>query len=258
MSVMDLFRLDGKVVIVTGASSGLGVAFAHCFAEAGADVVLGARRVDRLPETGKLVEAAGRRYAHLQTDVTVPDQCTALVQKAVDEFGRVDVLVNNAGLARIRALEECSDEDVLVQVGANLLGAVWCTRAALPLLRRSSGADIVNIGSESYQEPFPLLSLYAAAKGGLAVFSNAMLRELRPAGIRVTLCVAGRTKTEFGTDWTPEESARGYQVWGEQGYLTRVSGEGHVDPDDFAQSVLYVVTRPREMMIDVMHVRAQK
>ncbi|HEU4428971.1 MAG TPA: short-chain dehydrogenase, partial [Myxococcota bacterium] len=92
----------------------------------------------------------------------------------------------------------------------------------------------------------------------LAVFSNAMLRELRPAGIRVTLCIAGRTKTEFGIDWTPEESARGYKVWGEQGYLSRVSGEGFVDPDEFAQTVLYVVTRPREMMVDVIQVRAQK
>jgi short-subunit dehydrogenase len=133
-----------------------------------------------------------------------------------------------------------------------------CGARARCRYRASSGADIVNIGSESFQEPFPLLSLYAAAKGGLAVFSNAMLRELRPTGIRVTHCIAGRTKTEFGIDWTPEESARGYQVWGEQGYLTRVSGEGYVDPDEFAQSVLYVVTRPREMMIDVMHVRAQQ
>jgi NAD(P)-dependent dehydrogenase (short-subunit alcohol dehydrogenase family) len=98
MSVLDRFRLDDKVVVVTGASSGLGVAFAQAFAEAGADVVLGARRVDRLPETGALVEAAGRRYAHLQTDVTVPEQATALVQKALDESGRVDVLVDNAGL----------------------------------------------------------------------------------------------------------------------------------------------------------------
>src|SRR5688500_5552893 len=96
VTVLDRFRLDDKVVVVTGASSGLGVAFAQAFAEAGADVVLGARRVDRLPETGALVEAAGRRYAYAQTDVTVPEQCTALVQKAVDEFGRVDVLVNNA------------------------------------------------------------------------------------------------------------------------------------------------------------------
>jgi NAD(P)-dependent dehydrogenase (short-subunit alcohol dehydrogenase family) len=213
-----------------------------------------ARRGERLAQEAAEI---GPLALPIVCDVSDPKRVNVALAEVGERFGKLDVLVNNAGLARIRALEECSDEDVLVQVGANFLGAVWCTRAALPLLRKSSGADIVNIGSESYQEPFPLLSLYAAAKGGLAVFSNAMLRELRPAGIRVTLCVAGRTKTEFGTDWTPEEAERGYRTWGEQGYLTRVSGEGHVDPDEFAQSVLYVVTRPRGMMIDVLHVRAQ-
>ena len=96
MTVLDRFRLDDKVVVVTGASSGLGVAFAQAFAEAGADVVLGARRVDRLPDTGKLVEAAGRRYAYEQTDVTDPDQCTRLVAKAIEAFGLRPVLIASA------------------------------------------------------------------------------------------------------------------------------------------------------------------
>src|SRR6478672_1585423 len=98
MTVTDLFRLDGKVAVVTGASSGLGVAFAQALAEAGADVALGARRVERLADTAKLVEAAGRRALTVQTDVADPDSCTALVEAAVSELGRVDVLVNNAGI----------------------------------------------------------------------------------------------------------------------------------------------------------------
>src|SRR3954469_18062368 len=98
MSVLDLFRIDGKVAIVTGASSGLGVAFAQALAEAGADVVLGARRVDRLEETRALVEAVGRRAVVVRTDVSSPAQCQALVDAAVDGLGRVDVLVNNAGV----------------------------------------------------------------------------------------------------------------------------------------------------------------
>ena len=129
MSVLDRFRLDDKVVVVTGASSGLGVAFAQAFAEAGADVVLGARRVDRLPETGRLVEAAGRRYAHLQTDVTVPDQATALVQKAVDEFGRVDVLVNNAGLGWAKPASRETPAEFLRVLDVNLNGAYWMAQA---------------------------------------------------------------------------------------------------------------------------------
>src|SRR5688500_20204251 len=98
MSVLDMYRLDGKVAIVTGASSGLGVAFAQALAEAGADVVLGARRVDRLEETAGLVRDAGRRVLAVGTDVADPAQCQALVDAATAEFGRVEVLVHHVGL----------------------------------------------------------------------------------------------------------------------------------------------------------------
>ena len=98
MTVLDLFRLDGKVAVVTGASSGLGVAFAEALAEAGADVALGARRVDKLGETQAKVEALGRRAIAVATDVSSPEDCQALVDAAMAELGRVDILVNNAGI----------------------------------------------------------------------------------------------------------------------------------------------------------------
>src|SRR3954447_9469026 len=97
MTVMNRFQLDGKVAIVTGASSGLGVAFAKALAEAGADVVVGARRGEKLEETKRLVDGAGRRGLAVRTDVTVVEDCQALVGAAMAEFGRVDILVNNAG-----------------------------------------------------------------------------------------------------------------------------------------------------------------
>src|SRR5690606_22458784 len=98
MSVLDMFRLDDRVVIVTGASSGLGVAFAHAFAQAGADVVLGARRADRLEAVAEGVRTNGRSVLTVETDVADPEQCQRLVDAAMDKFGRVDVLVNNAGI----------------------------------------------------------------------------------------------------------------------------------------------------------------
>src|SRR5687767_4846756 len=97
MSILNRFSLDGKVAIVTGASSGLGVAFAKAMAEAGADVAIGARRVEKLEATKVLIEAAGRKGLVVKTDVTDPDSCQALAQAAFDEFGSVDILVNNAG-----------------------------------------------------------------------------------------------------------------------------------------------------------------
>ena len=97
MSVLERFKLDGKVAIVTGASSGLGVAFAKALAEAGADVALGARRVEKLEETKQLVEAEGRRAIAVATDVSKPEDCQALVDATVEQLGRVDILVNNAG-----------------------------------------------------------------------------------------------------------------------------------------------------------------
>src|SRR5215210_6492338 len=110
MTVMERFRLDGKVAIVTGASAGLGVAIAQALAEAGADVGLGARRVDGLKETQALVEATGRRALAVATDIAEPDDCRRLVQETVAEFGRVDVLVNNAGIGRAIAASKETPE----------------------------------------------------------------------------------------------------------------------------------------------------
>src|ERR1700712_31371 len=126
---MDMFRLDGKVVVVTGASSGLGVAFAQACAQAGGDVVLAARRVEKLRDTAELVTSAGRRALSVQTDVTDPEQCQAMVQRAMDEFGHVDVLVNNAGIGTaVPAARETPDEFRAV-VDITLHGSYWAAQA---------------------------------------------------------------------------------------------------------------------------------
>jgi NAD(P)-dependent dehydrogenase (short-subunit alcohol dehydrogenase family) len=145
MGILDRFKLDGKVAIVTGASSGLGVAFAQALAEAGADVVLGARRFDRLAETGSLVTAAGRRFASLQTDVTKPEDCAALVDLAITTFGKVDILVNNAGVGTaVPSTRETPDEFRKV-IDVNLMGCYWM---AQEFARRNvGGGSIVNISS---------------------------------------------------------------------------------------------------------------
>ena len=145
MSVLDLFRLDGHVVIVTGASSGLGVAFAQGFAEAGADLVLGARRVEKMASTAALVESAGRRVITLRTDVADPDQCQGLVDAAMAEFGRVDVLINNAGVGTaVPATRETAEEFRSV-VDVNLGGSYWMAQACGRVM--GPGSSVINIAS---------------------------------------------------------------------------------------------------------------
>src|SRR4051795_9566770 len=129
MSVLDLFRIDGKVAIVTGASSGLGVAFAQALAEAGADVVLGGRRIERLAQTRELVETTGRRALAVATDVADPESCRNLVEAAVLEFGHVDVLVNNAGVGTAVPATRETPEQFREVIDVNLNGAYWMAQS---------------------------------------------------------------------------------------------------------------------------------
>src|SRR5215217_6441769 len=130
MTVLDRFSLDGRVAIVTGASSGLGVAFAQALAEAGADVAIGARRVEKLEETKALIEATGRRALAVRTDVTVVEDCQALVEATMAEFGRVDILVNNAGDGgEYHPATEDPPEQFRRVVDLNLMGSYWMAQA---------------------------------------------------------------------------------------------------------------------------------
>jgi NAD(P)-dependent dehydrogenase (short-subunit alcohol dehydrogenase family) len=204
--ILDRFRLDDQVVVVTGASSGLGVAFAQAFAEAGADVVLGARRVDRLPETGRLVEQAGRRYAHLQTDVTAPEQCEALVAKAVETFGRVDVLVNNAGLGWAKPASRETPEEFLRVVDVNLNGAYWMAQAFGRAAR--DGGSIINISSVLGLHPGMLpQAAYAASKAGLIGLTRDLAAQWTGRkGIRVNALAPGYFPTEMTDEMDPGEA----------------------------------------------------
>jgi NAD(P)-dependent dehydrogenase (short-subunit alcohol dehydrogenase family) len=145
MNVLDRFRLDGKVAVVTGASSGLGVAFAEGLAEAGADVALGARRVDRLEQTRDLVEAKGRRGIAVECDVTKPEDCDRLITETVEQLGRVDILINNAGIASAVPSTREDPDNFRNVMDVNLNGTYWMSQAAARVME--PGSAIVNIGS---------------------------------------------------------------------------------------------------------------
>ena len=143
--ILDMFSLDGRVAIVTGASSGLGAVFARALAEAGADVVLAARRADRLADTREAVEAPAAGRSPCRTDVARPEDCQALVDAAMAEFGRVDVLVNNAGVGTAVPATRETPEQFRSVIDVNLNGCYWMAQACGRVMR--PGSSIVNISS---------------------------------------------------------------------------------------------------------------
>ena len=145
MSILELFRLDGKVVVVTGASSGLGVDFARAFADAGADLVLAARRAHALSATAAEVTARGRRAHTVVTDVVDPAQCQALVDAAIASLGRVDILINNAGVGTAVPTTRETPQQFLSVIDLNLNGAYWMAQACGRVMR--PGSSIVNISN---------------------------------------------------------------------------------------------------------------
>jgi NAD(P)-dependent dehydrogenase (short-subunit alcohol dehydrogenase family) len=203
VSVLDLFRLDGRVAIVTGASSGLGVAFSRALAEAGADVVLGARRVDRLEETRRLVEETGRRAVAVQTDVADPEACSALVAHAMRDLGRVDILVNNAGVGTaVPATRETPDQFRQV-VDVNLNGCYWMAQACGRVMQ--PGSSVVNISSVLGLTTAGLpQAAYAASKAGLIGLTRDLAQQWTGRkGIRVNALAPGFFASEM-TDQYPE------------------------------------------------------
>ena len=233
MTVNDMFRLDGRVAIVTGASSGLGVAFAQGLAEAGADVVLGARRADRLADTARLVEAAGRRALAVATDVSDPDSCTALVGAAMAEFGRVDVLVNNAGIGTAVPATRETPEQFRQVIDVNLNGCYWMAQACGRVMQ--PGSSIINISSVLGLTTAGLpQAAYAASKAGLIGLTRDLAQQWTGRkGIRVNAVAPGFFASEM-TEQYPD------------GYLEsqepRIPMGRKGDPAELAATIVFLVS----------------
>lgn len=203
MTVLDLFQLHGKVAVVTGASSGLGVAAAQALAEAGADVALGARRVDRLADTGKLVEAAGRRALTVQTDVRRPENCRRLIDQTVETLGRVDILLNNAGVGAAVPASLETPEQFRSVLKINLEGCYWMAQAAARVM--PVGSSIINVSSVLGIVTAGLpQAAYAASKAGLLGLTRDLAAQWTSRkGIRVNAVAPGFFASEMTEAYPP-------------------------------------------------------
>ena len=191
------FDLSGQVVAITGASSGIGEATALAYAERGASVALAARRSDRIEALAKRIEDEGGRAVALPTDVSDERQARAFVEHAYEHLGRLDILVNNAGVMLLGPVEGADTEHWRRMVGANVMGVLYCTHAALPVMREQGGGHIVNVSSVAGRRAALGAAVYNFTKFGLTGFSEGLRQEALHMGVRVTVVEPGFVETEL-------------------------------------------------------------
>lgn len=241
-------RLAGRVAIITGASSGIGLAVTRALAREGAAVVLAARRSERINAAARELRGKGIRALAVRTDVTRLDDMQALAKSALEVFGRVDVLVNNAGIMPLSPLKEGRVEDWTRMMDVNVNGVLHGIGVVLPSMLEQGGGHIVNVGSIAGRRPFPGATVYSATKFAVRAITWGLHLELGAEHrIRATDIQPGFVDTEL-LDTVPDPKARAQ--WAE-----RWSDKRPLHADDVARAVLYAVTSPPHVSVNEILVR---
>jgi len=240
--------LDGQVAIVTGASSGIGEAVGEALAGAGASVVLGARRLERLETVAARIREAGGRAEVLATNVSVRADVEALAALALERFGRIDVLVNNAGIMPLSPVEELRVDDWERMVDVNVKGVLFGVAAVLPTMLARGAGHIVNIGSVAGRRPFPGGSVYSATKFAVRSLTWGLQLELSAArGIRVTDVQPGVVQTEL-TDHIPDADRR-------EAFESNWDARRPLRAEDVARAVVFAVSSPDHVNVNEILLR---
>ena len=243
-------KLEGKVAVVTGASSGIGEATAEALVAEGASVVVAARRRDRLDGLSRRIEGNGGRVLTVECDVTDEGQAHELIRQAEEEFGRVDILVNNAGVMLLSRIDKGLSDEWRQMFDVNVLGLLYVTDAALEVMKRQQGGHIVNISSVAGRRSGTLRGTYSGTKYAVNAISEALRQEHVDDNVRVTIIEPGAVATELTEHISDEEAKSGIE-----GMI------GKLDPlqsEDIANAIAYAVTQPERVNVDEILIKPAK
>ncbi len=244
-------ELQDRVYIITGGSRGFGLAIAKCLVAHGARVGLLSRNREGLDQA--VAEIGSDHAVGVATNVTHRDDISAAFAQVKQHFGRLDGLINNAGMARPNAVEHLVEEEVIQQVQTNFLGTVFCCQAAIPLLRGGENPRIVNISSASayHFDEMSHLSIYAATKAGVERFTRDLRSELQRDGIGVTCIRPGAAWTSFAEGWDQQATEAGFSAWRDVGTYMDTG----MEVEQVADAVAYALAQPVGVAIDLLEIR---
>lgn len=234
-------NINGKVIVITGASSGLGECTARTLSAKGAIVVLGARRIDRLEKLVHDIESEGGRALAVATDVTDKSQVENLMKVAVDKFGRIDVLLNNAGLMQQSMLESLKVNEWDNMIDINIKGTLYGIAAVLPVMKEQKFGHIINVSSIAGHKVTPAGVIYCATKHAVRVISEGLRSEVKPYNLRTTIISPGAVDTELTNHITEE---------GVAGQIKQFYDEHALPPSSFASAVEFAITQPENIDIN--------
>jgi NADP-dependent 3-hydroxy acid dehydrogenase YdfG len=229
--------IEGKVIVVTGASSGLGAAAARLLAREGATLVLGARRTDRIAALASEIESFGGKALSIGLDVTDSDQVRSFVDNAVETFGRIDVMVNNAGLMPLSPLDRYKLDDWDRMIDVNIKGVLYGIAAALPHMQRQKSGHFINVASVAGHVLFPTGTVYCATKFAVRAISEGLRQEVKPYDIRTTIISPGAVASELLETITEQDVLAS----------TREATSIAIPAESFARMVAFAIAQPDDV-----------